>query len=1488
METEENKLMDSLIKDYEKVDIEGSSEDEDDRVRKKKPRISRFWGFVAICVIIGCVWGFGGSERRVKREALPTPSLLNETRIIDRLFKAIALQNSMFGYESPATVDTIIAEIIGRKELVPLDHILEVESILSGIRDTTFEPIPELSESLKPLIDWEPEDVSIPESIRESMRIQNEAMEALDFLTSDELKKIVKMKEEADKSEPSAEGKKIFEEGKEAAEKLLKALEFKDRETWCNGKIDEVLEIQTVLEARADYLALQEDSISNASQNLEASKETLLPLYDSIALERLQLSLDSLESMIPSNLVSELALLPEDLKNQWLMDVLNEGRSLEALEANLKYILHLSTHLAFIYQQTDLAGFQAIKQLLKEVIGMQIDSNPFPKLRDYVNSLKGLQRFKSESEMIYSQMSDAVGVVLSNKYLYCGYQQLSLDHASLVSIREGVKAIQEALNSGTLYGKSSSFQNVSAVVEYWTIRSNQIRDKFETFLVINDLKIKQAMRDLENLLKTSRTTVKSSSQGIQKEWKNLESIMTFFSSPRSVGNIESFSQLGKDLWALASSIQEAIKKPPERLGSFRELSEQVGYSRKILEGLYYFSTSDKIQKISAGSEPLNIMEAKVNPELAGSPAISMKELGEFYRLMDNASILLIPKLSRDLADPRTLEALDGLQYATLRKSDETVERMERADLVFAKFFGTLRPPFNWNLLTVIFALLTLGYLIPAGWFYRYKLYMDDYWPKPPPEEPGPSLIPLRPLNFNDEPFRQATGADERPQMEEESPPDYGHPIIPKSVEKIETDAEGNVFIWDEPPRSYYNKLPPEEESNLIWVPLADRKPRNLSYGSDDLRSLDTVSLSTQSDASDLMASTQSDYTLPGRSDSEYEFKGDVQEYAEFPEEAEFRGEEFWNEIRYAWALVNRMPLLGYRNQEQLYQKQIDATNVLEKVQEKCEADAGEVQKEEDLKAREEWEKWLEKDMAEVLRRRINQEEICRVQMLKQGLEERLIEEEKAQRSALENATKYVTESYVTDADEEITITKIAFESVLKIDNFIQSTHHDHWDHLFRCQSDRYTHDWARVRITRDDPDDLDFYDACYVYPWQELFFKVQGHFMNRLISSASPMFKSTVGVLWHWLFEHDVRFLIMLNQYVERGVQTSVQWYPEKVGEKMRVRRSKMREYVIECVEAKTKFDNSGVQRVFTVTRYVHGLESGSHRLKVLHMWDWLQDGQPDNWQYYARICDRMNRESLKNPVVVMSKHGCGRSMTLILSLIAAIMVRLDDDVSIHAMVHGARASKRLSVTSVYQVYFWRQVHYELLFRWFRPLRKYRVNMDERFSAWQDMTSKFKDELHDFECWFWWDAYENEMSRHKRMRFMTEYLRNMAECRDYELREERKLHIIHDAVPKGAPPKAYFNLEPVRRKPRREGDKPRTKKNHKILEFEDFSRRNQAYIEHVIEPLLPAEREFDGFYDWVKSSEEEKRLVNGSAVPKKWSWWYTNYEQKGNHRRRFF
>ncbi|CAP22765.2 Protein CBG01487 [Caenorhabditis briggsae] len=462
----------------------------------------------------------------------------------------------------------------------------------------------------------------------------------------------------------------------------------------------------------------------------------------------------------------------------------------------------------------------------------------------------------------------------------------------------------------------------------------------------------------------------------------------------------------------------------------------------------------------------------------------------------------------------------------------------------------------------------------------------------------------------------------------------------------------------------------------VFDNLVENEEPNVLYDSDDLRSIGTSTLSTQSDASDYLPSTRSDRTMwPETEDS-----GDMVYPEEKPENFEvIQG------VRAAFIHSNILEFTGldeetYFFEDQRYLK--EKWGYEKKVQdaEEVVANGGITQQERDQNVYAAWDRLLAFDAKEILCKNTNNKEMVRVMVIMENMDQKELEVEKKSRTG------------------KLEIATIAWVSVDRIDNYIHASYQDKWDHIYRCYSPRHCHDWCRVRMSSDAVDDIDFYNACWVYPWLDLYHKVYKKFKNKLICAASPLHNCTVGVLWHWLYENKVKFMLVLDKQLKRNIQSSADWFPKKVGEILKVRRNREREYFIRFVKARRHPDGNGIERKFIITFSRFRQRVHARSIKIFFMDDWDQDSMPEKWQLYIVLCERIAVSSVEYPVVVMSKHGSGRAMTVILSVMTAIMAHYDNDVGIHSMVQSGRASKRQAIVVFNQVYIWRQLHYDLLF----------------------------------------------------------------------------------------------------------------------------------------------------------------------------------------------
>lgn len=287
-----------------------------------------------------------------------------------------------------------------------------------------------------------------------------------------------------------------------------------------------------------------------------------------------------------------------------------------------------------------------------------------------------------------------------------------------------------------------------------------------------------------------------------------------------------------------------------------------------------------------------------------------------------------------------------------------------------------------------------------------------------------------------------------------------------------------------------------------------------------------------------------------------------------------------------------------------------------------------------------------------------------------------------------------------------------------------------------------------------------------------------------------------------------------------------------------------------------------------------------------IHMLDWPQEGLPLKWRHYVDLCERIKDMSTNNPVMLMSMHGCGRAATLACSLMAAILVPLEDDLGVHVLVHGARATKRSSMTCELQVYFWRMVSYELLFRvsesesktykhivfqWFPETRKYQTNMSVRDEIWEDAIVGYLTDYADYQDEFFELMYTWEYDRFDRHYFASRHMRKMlkmkrrlnlekAQCYLYQAREAQ------EALDEHAP---YRNGEIIRRKFLRAWDPPRDPNRKKrVYVKEDILKAPMECTQAKlgIYPLL-CENRPTGMYRWIHPSKQEEIDKKGMPQP---------------------
>ncbi|ULT86243.1 hypothetical protein L3Y34_006135 [Caenorhabditis briggsae] len=183
---------------------------------------------------------------------------------------------------------------------------------------------------------------------------------------------------------------------------------------------------------------------------------------------------------------------------------------------------------------------------------------------------------------------------------------------------------------------------------------------------------------------------------------------------------------------------------------------------------------------------------------------------------------------------------------------------------------------------------------------------------------------------------------------------------------------------------------------------------NVLYDSDDLRSIGTSTLSTQSDASDYLPSTRSDRTMwPETEDS-----GDMVYPEEKPENFEvIQG------VRAAFIHSNILEFTGldeetYFFEDQRYLK--EKWGYEKKVQdaEEVVANGGITQQERDQNVYAAWDRLLAFDAKEILCKNTNNKEMVRVMVIMENMDQKELEVEKKSRTGIENVTLYVEESFV--------------------------------------------------------------------------------------------------------------------------------------------------------------------------------------------------------------------------------------------------------------------------------------------------------------------------------------------------------------------------------------------------------------------------------------------------------------------------------------------
>ncbi|CAI2350365.1 unnamed protein product [Caenorhabditis sp. 36 PRJEB53466] len=691
-------------------------------------------------------------------------------------------------------------------------------------------------------------------------------------------------------------------------------------------------------------------------------------------------------------------------------------------------------------------------------------------------------------------------------------------------------------------------------------------------------------------------------------------------------------------------------------------------------------------------------------------------------------------------------------------------------------------------------------------------------------------------------------------------------------EGAEAGGDWLQFCWhDAPIDDDGDELAKEEESHWTWIPFSDTKkddaypPR--SFGSGDLRSIGTDTLSTQSASTVYMDDNVSDVTADSDYDRDGAFETDYHEVRDF---WKHRAMPFWAKTH----ILRHRGFLSQQHYEQWHRRaQVYKLELEERIA-KAEAKVRHLKI---IEMNEKWQHYFDRTKAEIKLKNIAYKMRDQEMLAKQEVEQAKYEAEKAKRTPEENVMKYVSESYHKDPDAELMNVKYVWPSIDAIDNYILSERHDYWEHLYRNHSHRFTHDWCRVRFSTDSFDDCDFYDAGYVHPYKTLYEKVLHKYTNKIIEASAPMFKCTIGLLWHWIYENNVPFMVVLNQFLERHIMVCPVWYPLRVGERLRCHRNQYREYEIVCTSCVAVYKRNGIERTFKVTLIHNKQRIKTKKFRMLKMLDWDQDHMPLDWMHYVDICERINEYSKLAPTVVMSLHGSGRAMTLILALMAAILCRLDDDISIHAMVHGGRQTKRCAIVVENQIYIWRMIHYELLFRWFPKVGElYRLNMDVRAEIWEDCLVGILEEDWAREAAIWPFNYDWEVSRYRRFHFMVEYLRHRNQEKRNIAKLARKEQDVFEARTKSEQMderSPYRNGVAIRRKPLRVGDAPRDKNRpkRKYLEKEKKRADEKMFARLTVDPLVGS-GPIDGRYEWVRPSEVLARVGKGAERPDVWKW----------------
>ncbi|CAO4376445.1 unnamed protein product [Caenorhabditis nigoni] len=1505
---------------------------------------------VLSCVLLASLSTDAETNRYVRSPGGSNIDLLHDrTAMLGRVINIIYLQNGIYSFERNLSTSMILNDMFGIPNIpMPSDQkISDMISFINSIRSLPDVEGSFLNNNREKLQSWDVPEVFNFYGIQEKSVIDKElekleklnSLKLSNYFISKDLSDLPSKIEDLKKNGSSTEVQQALENIKGSISRIKE-----DMGPWiqvvagtCTS--DELLkDAMEPLIKYGEFFTEQKDILESLESFLEKNNNTLLQLDGIVSSEdfktplRTSKSLASITNAIYFHDPSESKYLPafprgikdsegiwDSFSDPWMMETLNQKKSLDTLRESLRPVMELMRQILDIDKVwTDKKKEDMIEGIGKELkILSDLDSIHKSSTVDYKSLMTVARKwkqihdetslFKLPSRKVFDEFLSQRKIIFDkygkifNSTEFKTFSDSETFENLVEDVSHNSNRTQEILENGmtTIFNpmkshaahvlkevnnlsKDENLENFKKILaRFVQIPRIDFKEKIPEFMKSLHLRspekdqLKQSLGFL-NVLETAKSLSTEPSpfyadiKKLHQDFSNLEAYLADW-------------RIGFG-WVLP---HEGLTMLP-KLKSAKPLAFKLGYAQRAIGGL---SGLDRAIQVLTDDGPvvdravedpksswvnsttmlkfLKKFQSDVSPlKKEISVPNTLEQYASIFRSLDSISPPTLNfrgiqktlkktskgskmKPSQKASITRmmdVMEQLQGLEFVKLSKEGNTEDLLASIEEFFEEFFGRKEEPSY--ILLIVLTLLLLVHIVPAGWFYRHELYIIWYISQ----------------------SKRAQSKRAAPSTQKTTKP---------SVNK--TRAVGGKDIKKE-----IERPPPPQK---VWVPFTAKKFKeepNVLYDSDDLRSIGTSTLSTQSDASDYLPSTRSDRTMwPETEDS-----GDMVYPEEKPENF-----EVLRDVRAAYINSNILEFTGFDEETYFFEDQRYLKEKWEyekKVQdaEEVAANGGITQRERDQKVYAAWDRLLAFDAKEILYKNTNNKEIVRVMVIMENMDQKELEVEKKSRTGIENVTLYVEESFVGCPEEELEIAKIAWISVDRIDNYIHASYQDKWDHIYRCYSPRHCHDWCRVRMSSDAVDDIDFYDACWVYPWLDLYHKVYKKFKNKLICAASPLHNCTVGVLWHWLYENKVKFMLVLDKQLERNLQSSADWFPKKVGEVLKVRRNREREYFIRCVKARRHPDGNGVERKFIITYSRFRQRVHARSIKILFMDDWDQDSMPEKWQLYIVLCERIAVSSVEYPVVVMSKHGSGRAMTVILSVMAAIMAHYDNDVGIHSMVQSGRASKRQAIVVFNQVYIWRQLHYDLLFLWYQQIRQFRTEMQYRLYMYGQERDKHHASFVEYQRYgMWYKYYQYEVQRYERFWAYIEYYQSwdlgMA-YRERWIQEKRngqtettKMMQAYEKKPKRTAAYFYDNETPVRRRWLRKDDEKRDKKRKATgyVEKKDHTFAESAACERY-DFLIPQHR-LKGRTHFTNKEDIERRRKLGAEYVDTWTLCLDKENQKG-------